>query len=107
MAMPATDVRLDGAAGTRADLFLVGRRADHFHTQLVAEDPWIGEKRLAAGESVQVGPADADAMNADEGFSWISFHRVGELFLKLSGLLEYDLTHQFDGISFAGSLRFC
>jgi hypothetical protein len=101
MAMPATDVRLDGAAGTRADLFLVGRRADHFNTQLVAEDPRIREKRLAAREGVQVGSTNADAMNADEGFSWTSFHRVGELFPKLPGLLKYDLAHKFDSISFA------
>jgi hypothetical protein len=67
----------------------------------VAENPRISEKRLAARESVQVGPADADAMNADEGFSRISFHRVGDLFPKLSGLLEYDLAHKLDSISFA------
>jgi hypothetical protein len=40
-------------------------------------------------------------MNADESFSGISFHRVGELFSKLPRLLEYDLAHKFDGISFA------
>jgi hypothetical protein len=101
MAVPATDVGLDGAAGTRSYLFLIGWRANHFHAQLVAEDPWIGEKRLAAREGVQVGSTNADAMNADEGFSWTSFHRVGELFPKLPGLLKYDLAHKFDSISFA------
>jgi hypothetical protein len=101
MAMPATDVRLDCAAYTGADPFLVGRRADHFHTKLMAQNPWIREKRLAPRERVQVGSADADAMHADEGFSRIGFHRRGDLFPKLSGLLEYDLAHQFDGISFA------
>jgi hypothetical protein len=99
MAMAAADVWFDGAAGTRLYLFLVGRRADYFHTQFVAENPWVREKRLAAREGVQVGSADADAMNADEGFSWIGFHRSGELFLELPGLLEYYLSHKFDGIS--------
>src|SRR5205085_577846 len=100
MAMSATDVRLHGATGTRADPFMVGRRADHFHTQLVAEDPRVGEKRLATREGVQVGPAHPDAMNADESLSRISFHRVDGLLPELPRLLEYDLAHKFDSISF-------
>jgi hypothetical protein len=67
----------------------------------MAENPRIGEKRLPSSKSVQVGATDADAMHADEGFSRTSFHRSGELFLKLPRLIEYDLTHQSDGISFS------
>ena len=99
--MAATDVRLDGTARTGPDLSLVGRRADYFHTQLMAQNPRIGEKRLAAREGMQVGSTHANAMNAHKGFARIGFHRRGELFLELPGLFEYDLTHKLDGISLA------
>jgi hypothetical protein len=104
VAAPTTDVRLDGAATAGLYLFLVRRCADHFDTQLVAEDPWICEKWLTSREGVQIGSAHADAMHADKGFSWTGFHRGGDLFPKLSRLLEYDLAHQFDSISFPSSL---
>lgn len=35
----------------------------------MAEDAWVVEERLAAGEGVEVGAADADAVDADEGFA--------------------------------------
>jgi hypothetical protein len=63
--MPATHIWLDGAPCARSDAFLISRRADHFHAQLMTENPWIREKRLSAREGVQVGSTDADAMHAD------------------------------------------
>lgn len=67
----------------------------------MAEDAWITEKWLAAREGVQVRSTDADAMNANQGFTWISLQGIRELFLKLTGFLEYDLPHPLDLISFS------
>ena len=35
----------------------------------MAQDAGVVEERLAAGEGVEVGAADADAVDADEGFA--------------------------------------
>src|SRR5260221_10284519 len=104
-ARAATDVRLDGALRARRNAPCIRRRADHFHAQLVSENAWIGEEGLASGEGVQIGSAYADAVNSHQRLALTGGLRSGELFLEITGLFEYNLSHQSDGSSLGPGLR--
>src|SRR5262249_47218138 len=62
-------------------------------TKLVAQDAWIAEEGLPPRESVQIGAADADAMDSHErltlGDLGDSNIRAGEP----AGMLKGDLLH--------------
>jgi len=57
----------------------------------------ISEEGLASGESVQIRSADADAVNPHESLAFVGRLRRSKLFLEVSRLFEYDLSHQSDG----------
>ena len=63
---PQLEVRLDGAAVAGPDAG-AGRSFQDLDAKFMAEDARVTEERLPAGESVQVGAADADAMDTDQG----------------------------------------
>jgi hypothetical protein len=96
VANSATDVRFHGATRAGLDIPVVGGRADHLHAQLVAENPGIGKEGLTAGEGVQIGAANTDAVDSNESFSGSGLDQGRGLFLKLARLLKHNLTHWFD-----------
>ena len=90
----ATEVGFHGAASAHVDAALVWWRLKDFDSQLMAEDAWIGEKRLSARERVQVGAADANAMDANEG---LTFARLGGSDVRAceaAWMRERDLFHE-------------
>jgi len=66
-AVAAVEVGLDCHVISHLNLVDVVANGDDFGAKFVADNTWIGEEGLAAAERVQVGAADADAVNADEG----------------------------------------
>ena len=65
----AVDVRLDRAAVAGLDVGHAGADRDDFDAQLVAGNARVAEERHLAEIAADVGAADADAMDADEGFA--------------------------------------
>lgn len=73
------DVGFDGAAVTGFDVgHTVADRQD-FDAEFVAENARVRHKRHLAEVSADVGAADADAMDADEGFAGAGRWRLGEV----------------------------
>ena len=60
----AVDVRFDRAAVARLHIRDSLAHGDDFNPKLVTEDARVGEKRLLAGERVNVRAANSDAMHA-------------------------------------------
>ena len=70
-----------------------GRRPLDGHRQLVAEHTRIAEKRLAPGERVQIGAADAHPPHAHQRFV-VCRDRCGDLAPhEAARFLEHDLSH--------------
>jgi hypothetical protein len=69
-------------------------RIDDFDAQFVAEDARVVEKRLPAGERVEISAADTDAVHADECIAG-SQGRLGCVGAsrKFPWLIEGDLEH--------------
>ena len=72
---------------------VAGRNRLHRDRQLVAEHARIGEERLAPGVGVQVGAADADAVDADEGLALGRARRRHVAQREAAGFDEDDLLH--------------
>jgi hypothetical protein len=78
-ARAAIHIRTDTAAIPNVQLVRQIRGADveDFDGQFMSQDTRIAEKGLVAREGVQIGPADADAVNTDLYFilPWLSRRR--------------------------------
>src|SRR5205085_2596520 len=96
----AIQVRLDGAAVTRLDVGDVGADLEHLDAQLMAGNTRIAEERHLAQVAADVGAADADAMDANQGLSG-----AGTVGLGYADLLEQTGSFQLD--RFHESIRLC
>jgi len=67
-ARTAIEVWLDRTAIAAPELRVVSR-VDHLDPELMSEHARIAEKWLAAPECVEIGSADADAMDPDESLA--------------------------------------
>ena len=81
---------------------VVVSRIDHLHSKLVAKHARIAEKRLAPAEGVQIGSANADAMDADESLTRTSGRQTCVCGHQLTGRLKGYLEHA----GHRGSMRF-
>ena len=72
-AAAAVQVGLDGDVISHLHLVDAIADGDDLGAKLVAENAWIGEEGLATAKSMQVGAADPDTVDTDEGFTraWI------------------------------------
>jgi hypothetical protein len=93
MTLTAAEVRLNGTTVARLQVVLSARGFEHFDGEFMAQDPRIGKEWLSAGEGMQVGAADADAVNADQGLARSGSRRRGVRTHKGPRLLQHDLTH--------------
>src|SRR5262249_46362188 len=101
VAAPAAQIGLDGTSVARLQAVVSAREFEYLDAEFVAKDAGVGEERLAAGEGVQVGAADADTADTDQGLAGF---RVGWWCRRAhegAGLLQHDLTHE--GSSSAGA----
>jgi hypothetical protein len=80
-ALTTSQVWLNGDAVPHPHASCAFTRRDHLARQLMPKDARVAEEGLAALESVEVRAADADALDADEGFP-----RIGLDFVDLGGL---------------------
>ena len=90
----AFHVGLEGAAVAGPQARATRGRLEQLHAQLVAEDARVGEKRLVALDRVEIGAADADPPDADQGLLGSERPRrrtVGGD--EPARLLEHDLLH--------------
>jgi hypothetical protein len=94
MALPATEVRFHRASRAGGNAPVVLGRADHLYSKLMPQNAGISEERLAPGEGVQIGPANAYTVNANVRLALSGRIRSCELFLEIPGLFEYDLSHR-------------
>ena len=75
----AVDVRLDRAAVAGFDVVDALADGDDLHAEFVPEDARVGEERLLAVESVDVGAAHADAVHAHQGLARPRARRAGSV----------------------------
>src|SRR5690606_30535851 len=93
-AAPALEVGQHGAPVPGAHRGDLGSDRLDLDGELVAEDARVGEERLAARERVVVGPADADAVDADERLARAGRGGLaGVERLESSGLGQTDRVH--------------
>jgi hypothetical protein len=103
--MAAVDVGFDRAAIAGFEAVRFGAGIDDLDAELVTQNARVVEERLFAGEGVEVGAADADAVNAHEGFAG-SGRRFGSVVGggEVAGFFEGDLEHEANEIR-SGSQR--
>jgi len=90
----AVDVRFDGAAVAGFDVGDVGSDFEDFDDELVAGDAGVAVEGHFAQIAGYVGPADSDAVNADEGFAGTRVRGFFEVNCReLEGFLELDGLH--------------
>jgi hypothetical protein len=75
------------------DVAIVGRRVQHFNAQFVAENAGISEEWLSARESVQVGAADTDAMDAHQRLIVANLGSRNIAAAELARMFKRDLLH--------------
>ena len=92
-AAAAAQVRLNGAAVAAMQAVAAGRHVEDFRAQLMAEDSGIAEKRLLAIEGVQIGAADADAVDAHQGFTGRRHTDIVRATDKAARFLKGDRSH--------------
>jgi hypothetical protein len=97
-AATAVDVGLDGAAVTGLEAVGFGAGIDNLDAKFVAEDARVVEEGLFTGESVEVGTANADTVDADEGFAGGERRFRGVVGGgELAGFFEGNLEHGGEG----------
>jgi hypothetical protein len=99
----AVEVRLDGAAISGLDVHDAGTNFENFDAEFVADEAGIGEEGLAAFEGVDIGTADTDTMDADEGFAGTGGAGGGVVGKgEAAGGFEDESLHMAGGRSVAG-----
>ena len=93
MACGVVDVGLDRAAVAGGDAAAVVRDGKHFHAKLMAEHARVGEKRLPAGEGMQIGAADADAADSNQRFFRPRAGRRRRFVCEFARTVQYNLPH--------------
>ena len=92
-AAAAIKVRFHRAAIARRQALRAVTGIDHLDSELVAEDAGIVEKRLASAKGVEIGAADADAADPDQGLPGSGDRGRPFRRDKMAGLFQDDLEH--------------
>ena len=92
-AFAAVQIRFHGAAIANLQAEFIRGNGFNFNAEFVAKNAGISEERLPAGKGVQVGAADADPPNADEG---VPLWHIGRWYVgrdESAGFVKGDLEH--------------
>lgn len=93
-ALVAVEIGFDGAEITGTQARCIFPDLKDLNTELMAENAGIFKEGLAAPVGMQVGTADPDLVNPDQGFALTGPGRgFGFCYQQLSGFLEYNGLH--------------